>query len=80
MVVDRATRGENRHVLILTEQRVLPESGPDGANGASDDSELRALLADAISEAVQSGVDGEPEWIPDPEPRAAETTSCAAWA
>jgi ATP-dependent Lon protease len=73
-VVDRATRGEHRHVLVLTERPVLPEPDP---NGADDDSELRALLADAIIEAAaHTGIDGDPEWIPDPEQPPQEYELC----
>jgi ATP-dependent Lon protease len=74
-VVDRASRGEHRHVLVLTERPVLPEPDPNGA--VDDDSELRALLADAIIEAAaHTGIDGDPEWIPDPEPQPQEYELC----
>jgi ATP-dependent Lon protease len=74
-VVDRASRGEHRHVLVLTERPVLPEPDPNGA--VEDDSELRALLADAIIEAAaHTGIDGDPEWIPDPEPQPQEYELC----
>jgi ATP-dependent Lon protease len=75
-VVDRASRGEHRHVLVLTERPVLPEPDPNGA--VEDDSELRALLADAIIEAAaHTGLDGgDPEWIPDPEPQPQEYELC----
>ena len=71
-VVDRASRSEHRQVLVLTERPVPPEYVESGPNGAVvDEGELRALLADAISEAAaQSAADGEPEWIPDPQPEA----------
>ncbi|MGH2618246.1 MAG: LON peptidase substrate-binding domain-containing protein, partial [Thermomicrobiales bacterium] len=78
-VVDRATRGEHRHVLVLTERPVFAASDASSPNGAvaDDDSDLRALLADAISEAVaQSAADGDPEWIPDPEPEPQEYELC----
>jgi ATP-dependent Lon protease len=77
-VVERASRGEHRHVLVLTERPILPESETGSPNGvADDDSELRALLADAISEAAaHNGIDGEPEWIPDPEPEPQEYELC----
>ncbi|HEX5992239.1 MAG TPA: hypothetical protein VFY70_06685, partial [Thermomicrobiales bacterium] len=49
-VVERASRSEHRHVLVLTERPILPESEASSPNGvAEDESELRALLADAIS-------------------------------
>jgi ATP-dependent Lon protease len=75
-VVDRASRGEHRHVLVLTERPVLPEPDPNGV--VEDDSELRALLADAIIEAAaHTGLDGgDPEWIPDPEPQPQEYELC----
>jgi ATP-dependent Lon protease len=75
-VVERASRGEHRHVLVLTERPVLPEPDPNGA--IEDDSELRALLADAIIEAAaHTGLDGgDPEWIPDPEPQPQEYELC----
>jgi ATP-dependent Lon protease len=74
-VVDRASRGEHRHVLVLTERPVFPEPDPNGA--VEDDSELRALLADAIIEAAaHTGIDGDPEWIPDPEPQPQEYELC----
>ena len=62
----------------MTERPILPESEVSSPNGVADDeSELRALLADAISEAVaQNGIDGEPEWIPDPEPEPQEYELC----
>ena len=77
-VVERASRGEHRHVLVLTERPILPESEAGSPNGVADEeSELRALLADAISEvAAHSGIDGEPEWIPDPEPEPQEYELC----
>ncbi|MBA3451454.1 MAG: hypothetical protein H0T18_09630, partial [Chloroflexia bacterium] len=77
-VVDRASRGEHRHVLVLTERPILPEPDGNSPNGAvDDDGELRALLADAISEAAaHSGIDGDPEWIPDPEPEPQEFELC----
>ncbi|HLL49113.1 MAG TPA: endopeptidase La [Thermomicrobiales bacterium] len=77
-VVERASRGENRHVLVLTERPVPPEPDLHSPNGATDeDADLRALLADAISEAVaQSAIDGDPEWIPDPEPGPQEYELC----
>ena len=77
-VVERASRGEHRHVLVLTERPILPESEASSPNGVADEeSELRALLADAISEvAAHSGIDGEPEWIPDPEPEPQEYELC----
>jgi len=77
-VVERASRGEHRHVLVLTERPVLPESAPQSPDGVvDDDADLRALLADAISEAAaHSGSDGEPEWIPDPEPGPQEYELC----
>ena len=48
-VVDRATRTEHRHVLVLTERPVRPEPG-DGvaADTADDEGELRALLGTRI--------------------------------
>ncbi|MCD6033965.1 MAG: lon-3 [Thermomicrobiales bacterium] len=75
-VVDRASRGEHRHVLVLTERPVLSEPDPNGV--VEDDSELRALLADAIIEAAaHTGLDGgDPEWIPDPEPQPQEYELC----
>ena len=52
-VVERASRGEQRHVLVLTERPVPPEPDSVSPDGVEDeDAELRALLADAISEAV----------------------------
>ena len=77
-VVERASRGEHRHVLVLTERPILPESEASSPNGVADEeSELRALLADAISEAAaHNGIDGEPEWIPDPEPEPQEYELC----
>src|SRR5215217_693049 len=49
-VVERASRGEHRHVLVLTERPVLPESDPQSPDDVvDDDADLRALLADAIS-------------------------------
>ncbi|MDF3018458.1 MAG: ATP-dependent protease La [Thermomicrobiales bacterium] len=77
-VVERASRGEHRHVLVLTERPILPESEASSPNGvAHEESELRALLADAISEAAaHDGIDGEPEWIPDPEPEPQEYELC----
>jgi hypothetical protein len=77
-VVDRASRSELRHVLVLTERPVFPEQHTGATNGAvDDDGDLRALLADAISEAVALGdIDGEPEWIPDPEPEPQEYELC----
>ncbi len=77
-VVERASRGEHRHVLILTERPIYPEPDPNAPHGAAaDDSELRALLADAISDAAaHSGIDGDPEWIPDPEPEPQEFELC----
>ena len=75
-VVERASRSDNRFVLVLTERPVPPELSSYSPNGSSDDGELRALLADAISEAIQSDVDGEPEWIPDPEPEPQEYELC----
>jgi hypothetical protein len=48
-VIERATRGEHRHVLVLTERPILPEGEPGSPNGPiEEDGELRALLADAI--------------------------------
>src|SRR5215207_5343032 len=77
-VVERASRGEHRHVLVLTERPILPEAEASSPNGVADEeSELRALLADAISEvAAHSGIDGDPEWIPDPEPEPQEYELC----
>ena len=77
-VVERASRGEHRHVLVLTERPILTESEASSPNGVShEESELRALLADAISEAAAHGaIDGEPEWIPDPEPEPQEYELC----
>jgi ATP-dependent Lon protease len=77
-VVERASRGEHRHVLVLTERPILPESEASSPNGVADEeSELRALLADAMSEvAAHSGIEGEPEWIPDPEPEPQEYELC----
>src|SRR5829696_5492782 len=77
-VVERASRGEHRHVLVLTERPIPPEAEASSPNGVADEeSELRALLADAISEvAAHSGIDGEPEWIPDPEPEPQEYELC----
>ncbi len=77
-VIDRASRGEHRHVLVLTERPIFPEGEPGSQNGMVDeDGELRALLADAIIEAAaHSGIDGEPEWIPDPEPEPQEYELC----
>jgi ATP-dependent Lon protease len=71
-VVERATRGESRHVLVLTERPIPPEIG-----GMDEDGELRALLADAIIEAAaHSNLDDEPQWIPDPEPAPQEYELC----
>jgi ATP-dependent Lon protease len=69
-VIDRASRGEHRQVLVLTERPVPPEAHDSGPNGfVPDEGELRALLADAISEASANlELDGEPEWVPDPQP------------
>jgi ATP-dependent Lon protease len=69
-VIDRASRGEHRQVLVLTERPVrAPAPGPAENGFVADDGELHALLADAISEASASlGLEGEPEWIPDPQP------------
>ena len=77
-VVERASRGEHRHVLVLTERPIFPESESSSPNGVTEDeSELRALLADAISEvAAHGGIDGQPEWIPDPEPEPQEYELC----
>src|SRR3954469_17299869 len=77
-VVERASRGEHRHVLVLTERPILPESEGSSPNGVADEEgELRALLADPISEvAAHGGIDGEPEWIPDPEPEPQEYELC----
>jgi ATP-dependent Lon protease len=77
-VIDRATRSESRYVLVLTERPIYPESESNVPNGAADeDGELRALLADAIIEAAaQGGINGEPEWIPDPEPEPQEFELC----
>ena len=77
-VVERATRGEQRHVLVLTERPILPETDGVSPNGLpTDDGDLRALLADAISEAVaQSGSESESEWVPDPEPEPQEYELC----
>src|SRR4051794_18012513 len=75
-VVERASRSDNRFVLVLTERPIPPELSSYSPNGSSDDGELRALLADAISEAIQSDVNGEPEWIPDPEPEPQEYELC----
>lgn len=73
-VVERATRGESRHVLVLTERPVPPEAG-----AVDEDGELRALLADAIIEAAaHSNLDDEPQWIPDPEPAPQEYELTAA--
>jgi ATP-dependent Lon protease len=76
-VIERATRGEQRHVLVLTERPILPE-GEGGAPASlpDDDGDLRALLADAISEAVGQGNEGEAEWVPDPEPEPQEYELC----
>ena len=71
-VVERATRGESRHVLVLTERPIPPEAG-----ALDEDGELRALLADAIIEAAaHSNLDDEPQWIPDPEPAPQEYELC----
>ena len=79
-VVDRASRGEQRHVLVLTERPIFPEENGGASRIAPDsdgDGELRALLADAIIEAAaRTGADGEPEWIPDPEPEPQEYELC----
>jgi ATP-dependent Lon protease len=77
-VVDRASRGEHRHVLVLTERPIYAEPEPGSPNGIiEDDGELRALLADAIVEAAaHTGIGGEPEWIPDPEPEPQEYELC----
>src|SRR5688500_3971182 len=34
-VVERASRGEHRHVLVLTERPILPESEASSPNGAA---------------------------------------------
>src|SRR3954453_17688988 len=75
-VVERASRSDNRFVLVLTERPIPPELSTLSPNGSADEGELRALLADAISEAIQSDGEGEPEWIPDPEPEPQEYELC----
>src|SRR5215204_5354110 len=56
-VVERASRGEHRHVLVLTERPKIGRAEASSPNGVADEErELRALLADAISEvAAHSG-------------------------
>ena len=75
-VVERASRSDNRFVLVLTERPVPPELSTHSPNGSADEGELRALLADAISEAIQADGEGDPEWIPDPEPEPQEYELC----
>ncbi|MFN8594461.1 MAG: endopeptidase La [Thermomicrobiales bacterium] len=78
-VIDRASRSEHRHVLVLTERPVPPgtESTGESPEFTDDEGELRALLADAIREAEAGArAAGDPEWLPDPPPEMQEYELC----